>query len=206
MERKTTSFIRSRVAKAAMVIVAVAVAGVCLSTGESGRHDARNNQRAASLDPGRGLKEARELVDRAVVMIYETGDRSTPGAIPMFTQARETLDRAGTELADGHAAEALDLTARAREMLRTAAQLASREITSDFIEKRLAELDELRAESENLASVCSAPGVRDLMSRGDERLRLAREYAGADKLDYAEAQATIAYELYTRIMKICAKQ
>lgn len=204
-DTKIISILRSRVVTAVMIVAAVAVVGVRLSASGDHRHDTRPGTRAASLDPLQGLKEAWQLVERARLVIYESGERPAPGTIPTFNHARETVSRAEAELAAGRPPEALDLMARAREMLKLAVQVASSEITNDFIEKRLSGIDELRLEAQNLASVCPAPGVRELMGRGDERLQLARQDTKAGRLDYAEAEATIARELYERVIEICAR-
>ena len=202
---ESISPIPGRMAMALVAVAAVAVVGVCLSANAERDPGAGRGSRADSLTSAQAVKEAWELAKRARIMIAERGEAQSPGALPTFNRARDTLGRAGVELAAEHYAEALDLAERARETLGVAAQLASIEITAELIEQKLSGLDELRREAQNLASECPAPGIRDLMGRGDDRVRLAREHAEARRLDYAEAEATIARELYTQVMQICTR-
>jgi hypothetical protein len=90
-------------------------------------------------------------------------------------------------------------------MLRACLRTEASELTRERVMQRIERVAALGDETRNLAASCPAPGIRELMERAEEHLRLAREHAEASRLDSAEAEATIARNLFQRISDICAR-
>ncbi len=189
-----------------MLATSMLAAALCLATARAGPESARKTSRADTAAAALDVKEAWRLFERARMMAGSLrGELISPGVTPTLNFARATLTRAEDELKSGNAVQALDLARRARETLKIAVQLAIGDLTPELVEARLGDLGELKLQAQNLASACPAPGIRDLAARADDRFQLAKDDAGAMRLDRAEAQETIARELYTRIMEICAR-
>jgi hypothetical protein len=195
-------------------IVAAAALGTALCYGQvragrpgtPKRSPAERSSRADSIAAALRVEEAWALYERTRLLgTLDPGSPQSPGVPPMVNFARATLTRAENALKQGRFAEALDVSGRARETLRIAAQLQLGEITEELLHKRLLDVHELELQARNLASACPVPGIRALMAQADERLRLAREDTTAGRLDHAEAETTIVRELYTRIIQICAR-
>ena len=115
------------------------------------------------------------------------------------------IRRAEDALAAGRTAEGMDLLARAREMLRGAIRAEAGEMTRETIMLRIERIESLRDETKNLAEKCPEPGVKDLMERAQEHLRLARDHAESGRLEPAAAEIAIARNMYQRIGELCAR-
>jgi len=159
----------------------------------------------AANDPAQIIDGARRLIERADEVISEQGGQADPKSIEALAEARTMIRRAEDALAAGRPEEARDLVAAARDMLRACLRTEAADLTRDRIMERIARIEALGEETRNLAAPCPAPGIRELMDRAEEHLRLAREHAEASRLDSAEAEATIARNLYQRISDICAR-
>ena len=155
-------------------------------------------------DPAAQIEEARRLLERTESMHAEDGRANDPKAVAALARARELLARAEDALAAGKADEARALANQVRETLREAAR-AERGLTKAQVAERLARIEALREETRNLVSSCPVPGIRDLMERAEEHLMLAREHERASRLDSADAEASIARNIYQRISELCAR-
>jgi hypothetical protein len=168
----------------------------------------RNSMRLMSPqspgDPQERLDEAYRLLERAREIIADGGS-TDPKPLDALERAGETLRRAEEAIAAGRNGEVLRLIATAREMLRNAVRAESQELSQDRIMLRLERVEALREETRNLAETCPAPGIKDLMERAQEHLRLARRYAENGTLESAVAEIAIARNLYQRIGDICAR-
>lgn len=155
-------------------------------------------------DPAAQIEEARRLLERTESMLAEDGRANDPKAVAALARARELLARAEDALAAGKADQARALANQVRETLREAAR-AEGGLTKAQVAERLARIEALREETRNLVSSCPVPGVRDLMERAEEHLMLAHEHERASRLDSADAEASIARNIYQRISELCAR-
>jgi HEPN domain-containing protein len=159
----------------------------------------------AANDPAQLLDGARRLLARADEIIAEQGGQADPKTVETLEQARAMIGRAEDALAAGRPDEARATVARVVEMLRACLRTEASELTRERVMQRIERVAALGDETRNLAASCPAPGIRELMERAEEHLRLAREHAEASRLDSAEAEATIARNLFQRISDICAR-
>jgi phage terminase Nu1 subunit (DNA packaging protein) len=99
----------------------------------------------------------------------------------------------------------MNMLERARTTLREAIRAGEGDATREGIMKRIEQTEALRDETMNLAAKCPEPGVRELMERARERLRLAREHAENGRLETAAAEISVARNMYQRIGELCAR-
>jgi type II secretory pathway pseudopilin PulG len=155
-------------------------------------------------DPQERLDEALRLLERSREIIADEGS-SDPKALGTLERPREMLARAEQAIAEGHDDEALRLVAAAREMLRSAVSVESGDLSRDRLMLRLEKVEALREETRNLAETCPVPGIRNLMERAQEHLRLARQHAESGASESAAEEIAVARNLYRRIGEICAR-
>ena len=74
-----------------------------------------------------------------------------------------------------------------------------------MIMMRFERIESLRDETRNLAEKCPEPGIKELMERAQEHLRLARDHAESGRLEPAGAEMAIARNMYQRIGELCAR-
>jgi quinol monooxygenase YgiN len=151
------------------------------------------------------MEEALRLLERANEMTQEGGAPADPKTVETLTRAREALRRADEALAAARPEEARSLILGAREMLQAAVQGESGALTRERVEARIARIETLGEQTGSLVASCSAPGVQELMERAAGHVKLARERVEASRLDEAQAEATIAENMYQRITEICAR-
>ncbi len=156
-------------------------------------------------DPRSRLEETRRLLERAGEIASANGDPADPATVAAIERARVMIRGAEDALDAGRAAEALDMLERARETLRNAIRAEEGDATRERIMERIERTEALRDETMNLAATCPEPGVRQLMERAQERVRIAREHAENGRLEAADAELAIARNMYQRIGELCAR-
>jgi len=124
----------------------------------------------------------------------------------------EAIERAGAILRDaeeaighGRVGDGRRLIERARETLRAAVRDGTAELTREGVEREISMVEQLREETRNLASSCPEPGIKDLLGRADDHLRLARGHIEGSDLESAWAEAVTARAMYGRISNLCAR-
>jgi len=160
---------------------------------------------AAAGDPQNLLEEARGLLERAGEYASGGGEPAAGRTLEAVRRARAMIDGAEQAFAAGRPTEGTDLLARAREMLRAAIRADAGEMNGETVMLRIEQAEALREETRNLAENCPEPGVRNLMERAHEHLRLARDHAEKGALEPAAAEAAIARNMYRRIGELCAR-
>jgi hypothetical protein len=115
------------------------------------------------------------------------------------------LRQAEDALAAGRDAEGTDLITMARERLRAAISAEALGMTRERLRTRIEKVEALREETRNLVERCPQPGIKELMERAQEHLRLARQHADDGNLKSAIAEIAVARNLYQRIGELCAR-
>jgi hypothetical protein len=156
-------------------------------------------------DPQSRLEETRRLLERAGEIASVNGQPADPATLAAIERARTMIRGAEDALAAGRTAEGLDLIERARETLREAIRAGEGNETREGIRERIEKTEALRDETMNLVEKCPEPGIRQLMERAQERVRLAREHADNGRLEAAAAELAIARNMYQRIGELCAR-
>jgi hypothetical protein len=151
------------------------------------------------------LDEAYRLLERASEIASGDGEPVDPKTRETLDRSRAMIGQAENAFAAGRTAEGLELLARTREMLRAAIRAESGETTREAIMMRIERIEALREETRNLAENCPEPGIKNLMERAREHLRLARDYAENGRLEQASAEIAIARNMYQRIGELCAR-
>lgn len=169
------------------------------------RNSVRHMSSPAAGDPRVMLEEAHRLLVRAQQIISESGGPRDPKAHETLERAREMLRRAEDAIDNGRAAEGTALIARIREMLRAATREHSGDMTDEALMLRIEKIEALRVEARNFVETCPAPGIKELMARAEEHVRLAREHAQRGDLEEGAAEASIARNLFQRITEACAR-
>jgi hypothetical protein len=169
------------------------------------RNSVRLMPLAPAGDPQNRLEEANRLLDRAGEIASGNGQPADPRTLETIDQARAMIRRAENALAAGRTAEGLDLLARSHELLRGAIRVEAGEMTREMIMMRIERIEALRDETRNLAEKCPEPGIKNLMERAQEHLRLARDHAKSGRLEPAAAEIAIARNMYQRIGELCAR-
>jgi tetratricopeptide (TPR) repeat protein len=150
------------------------------------RNSVRLLPAVAAGDPQDQLDEAYRLLERAVEI---SSDDPASAAT----------------LAAGRASEGTELIRQARERLRSAVNTGARGLTRERLMLRIEKVEALREETRNLAEKCPHPGVKELMERAQEHLRLARVHTESGNLESAIAETAVARNLYQRIGELCAR-
>lgn len=156
-------------------------------------------------DPRIRLEETRRLLDRAGEIAAAGGEPPQPSTLAAIERSRVMIRGAEDALAAGRAAEASDMLERARATLREALRAGEGDATREVIMKRIERTEALRDETMNLVGKCPEPGVRQLMERAQERVRLAREHAENGRLEAAATEIAVARNMYQRIGELCAR-
>jgi hypothetical protein len=156
-------------------------------------------------DPRSRLEETRRLLERAGEIAAAGGDPPDPATLAAIERARVMIRGAEDALAAGRTAEGSDMLERARATLREAIRAEEGGATRERIMERIGQTEALRDETMNLAEKCPEPGIRQLMERAQERVRLAREHAESGRLEAAAAEIAIARNMYQRIGELCAR-
>jgi hypothetical protein len=160
---------------------------------------------APAGDQQNRLEETHRLLERAAEIASGNGEPADPKTLEVIDRARAMISNAENALTEGRTAEGLELLARAREMLRAAIRAESGEMTRETIMMRIERVESLREETRNLAEKCPEPGIKNLMERAREHLRLARDHAESGRLEQAAAEIAIARNMYQRIGELCAR-
>ena len=159
---------------------------------------------APAGNPQDRLDEAYLLLERAGEIASDTGEPD-PKTIAAIDQARTMLRQAEDALAAGRTAEGTDLITRARERLRAAVSAGTLGMTRERLRLRIEKVETLREETRNLVEECPQPGIKELMERAQEHLRLSRGHADDGNLKSAIAEIAVARNLYQRIGELCAR-
>jgi tetratricopeptide (TPR) repeat protein len=151
------------------------------------------------------VEEAYRLLERASEIASGNGEGADPKTHGILDRSRAMIGQAESALAAGRTAEGLELLARAREMLRETIRAESGEMTRETVMMRIERIETLREETRNLAENCPEPGIKNLMERAREHVRLARDHAENGRLEQAAAEIAIARNMYQRIGELCAR-
>jgi len=169
------------------------------------RNSVRNLPSPPIGDPRARLEEAHRLLERAGRLAAD-GDRGAdPKTLGALDQARDMLARAEDAIDGGRVEEGMRLIERSREVLRAAMRAQEGELTGEALMRRIERIEALREEARNFIAACPAPGIKELMERAEEHLRLARGHARGGDLESGAAEAAIARNLFQRISEICAR-
>jgi len=160
---------------------------------------------APAGDPRDRLDETYRLLERAGEISSDSREPADPRTIAAIDQARAMLRRAEDALASGRTAEGTGLITEARETLRSAISAGVLGMTRERLMLRIEKVEALREETRNLAEKCPQPGIKELMERAQEHLRLARGHAENGNLESAVAETAVARNLYQRIGELCAR-
>jgi hypothetical protein len=168
------------------------------------RNSVRTMPVAPAGNPQDRLDEAYLLLERAGEIASDAGEPD-PRTIAAIDQARTMLRQAEDALAAGRDAEGTDLITMARERLRAAISAEALGMTRERLRTRIEKVEALREETRNLVERCPQPGIKELMERAQEHLRLARQHADDGNLKSAIAEIAVARNLYQRIGELCAR-
>ena len=176
---------------------------------EQGEKTLRNSVRLMPLapagEPQNRLEETLRLLERAGEIASGNGEPADPKVLETIDRARAMIGRAEESLAAGRTSEGLELLAQVREMLRAALSNEAGGMTRAMIMLRIERVESLRDETNNLAEKCPEPGVKSLMERAQEHLKLARDHTDGGRLEPAAAEIAVARNMYQRIGELCAR-
>ncbi|MBN1164986.1 MAG: hypothetical protein JXB45_10445 [Candidatus Krumholzibacteriota bacterium] len=161
----------------------------------------RQVQSDHSSDAEKMFSETLRLRERAAELI---GGDPHPATQKFLNRADKLLEQARQAVNDGRSQNAVELTKRARTLLRQAIdsspQTISRDKLSAEIESALQRRDNLLETLEN----CTEPGARDLFQRASRRLDNAQQLFAQERFERAAAELKIARNLFNRIREICS--